>query len=103
MALTLEDYLPLLMAARDRGIGQVFREAAGADLTGNDALSTEQFSDVPLELADTLQRAGIAGAVRTMEQPEDLAEATKPVAPYPASRFCQGRIFVSPCCRQISR
>ena len=57
VALTLEDYLPLLMAARDRGIEQVFREAADADLTGNDGLSTEQFSDVPLELADTLQRA----------------------------------------------
>ena len=76
VALTLEDYLPLLMAARDRGIEQVFREAADADLTGNDALSTEQFSDVPLELADTLQRAlALQALFGAMEQPEDLAEA----------------------------
>lgn len=76
VALTLEDYLPLLDAARVHGIEQAFRAAAELDATDDTTQSEEQYTDVPPELADTLQRALAAQALYgALEQSEDLAEA----------------------------
>lgn len=76
VALTLEDYLSLLETARNQGIEQAFREATEFDRTGDSTAQPEQYTDVPPELAEEIQRAlaaqalfGIAG------QAEDLAEA----------------------------
>lgn len=76
VALTLEDTLPLLDTARVHGIEQAFREAVEFDGTSDAATQPEQYTDVPPELADTLQRALAAQALfGALEQREDLAEA----------------------------
>ncbi len=66
----------MLDTARVHGIEQAFREAAEFDEASDAARQPEQYTDVPPELADTLQRALAAQALfGTMEQREDLAEA----------------------------
>lgn len=76
VALTLEDYLPLLESARDQGIEQAFREAAEFDGIGPDAAHEATYPDVPPALAPTLQRALAAQALFAIaSQREDLSEA----------------------------